>query len=803
MSIKKFSVMMLSALSLAALLNGCGSSSKESAISAGDVVARVGDGICVQCHSAVTDKLTGESIVAQYQKSAHYLGGQGCESCHGGGAQHNGVGPIPFATPDAARCATCHTETTSTVLALGMTQASSETNPSNPSNHANGGYEGVATGEPCYRCHTGEGAVLSNVAGYTGSYGLSGAAVGSTGSISTPASVLGNNAYKLIQDRDFSKFKGIQCSTCHEHGGVLRPVKTRDTTNNAVVAWDPNKNRKVDQFDLCTSCHNYLENDGTTLIASGSAAAGTKPATNFFLHNTAWYRIIASTHWDNPATTGTGGVNTPIEGYVIRKTGANPCFDCHGHEAKTNTRPDANPARPATTYTDWANSAHAGKLLANKIAASKNVDGTFKARSQTTVDDVMNAFTDNTTGTWGSYDWDAGNRGQCQRCHTATGAENFMKNPPKFNADGTNDVANGYYVAQAYVASTSTDPLRTVKNSKLNSFTHLAGWSRSSTGTVTSSAQNELLNCWGCHSNAGKGTLHKPGPFSFWYGNDKTNANPNGVLVTFPDSGNSNVCMTCHSGRTEIAQIIKNDNRDGSNVSIMYPHYMPSSLIVFGNGGYEYSGRSYAAPSFFAHNKIGISADGTGTTSGPCAGCHMTSANKHKFTNVTKDNAGVITGITSTLCATCHKGSFELTAAKLEEEKEGYEAALKALAAAFVPKGIYYDASTNNYFFSDPTARATANRVTNWKAIADTYSPAIDWKNLMGAAYNLYTLGHDAGFAHNRFYSKRLIWDSIDTVSNGALDDDVVAAITAQETAGRITAAESAAAKAYLGTARP
>jgi hypothetical protein len=404
------------------------------------------------------------------------------------------------------------------------------------------------------------------------------------------------------------------------------------------------------------------------------------------------------------------------------------------------------------------------------------------------VDAVMNAYTDDASSTWSHYDWDntgaagTSSRATCQRCHTATGAENFMKSPTQYNADGT-------IIAGSYNVTTPT-----------NTFNHLAGW----TTTTKRSSQNEVLYCWGCHSNSGKGVLHNPGPFKFWYGNTLTHAtNKNGVLVSFPDAKNSNTCMTCHSGRTEVAQIIKNDERDGTNASIMYPHYMASSLIVFQKGGFEFTGRSYAAPSYFAHDKIGLSAAGTGTTSGPCAGCHMSSPNKHKFTNVTKDGAGVITAITSTACATCHTGDYALTAAKLEEEKEGYDAALAALAAAFVPKGIYYDAHTNNYFFNDPSLRATANRITNWKAIADTYTPAISWKDLMGAAYNLYTLGHDAGWAHNRYYSKRLIWDSIDMIHNGALDNDITAAIDAQATAGRITAAQATAAKAYLGATRP
>ena len=138
MRIKKLSIMMLSALSMAVLLNGCGSSSKEGSVNLGDV-ALVGDTACTQCHSSVADKITGESLIAQYQKSAHYAGDLGCESCHGGGAMHNGVGPIPFATPDAARCATCHTGTNSTVLQAGLAMEGADIDPTNPSNHANGG----------------------------------------------------------------------------------------------------------------------------------------------------------------------------------------------------------------------------------------------------------------------------------------------------------------------------------------------------------------------------------------------------------------------------------------------------------------------------------------------------------------------------------------------------------------------------------------------------------------------------------------------------------------------------------------
>jgi len=731
MQMRRLAMMLCCTLPMAAMLYGCGSSNKSGS-GTPDTVATVGDTACVQCHSAAQDPLTGEGLIAQYNKSAHAsaasLNGTGCEACHGGGAQHNGVGPIAYPIPDATRCATCHTGTNSTVLQAGLAMAGAADDPTNPSNHANGGYEGVATGERCYRCHTGEGAVLSNVAGYTGD-----------------ANLINNNAYKLIQDRDFSKFGGITCNTCHQHGGALRAVNTRDGSGN-VVAWDPNGNRKVDQFDLCTSCHTYQNLDGT-LVASGTAASGTQPTTAPFYHNTAWYRVIASTHWDNPAT-GVGLASNLIEGYVIRKTGSNPCFDCHGHEAKTNTRPDDTPARPSTIYTDWAKSAHAGGLLNKKIDAAMNPDGTWKSRSQATVDAVMAAgVADETIGNaWAHYSWDdTASRGSCQRCHTSTGAANFMNNPATYDKTGAG-----------------------------NSFTHLSGW----TTTTKTSPQNEMLYCWGCHTNAGKGTLRNPGAITETY-SPATTGDP-ATVVTYPDVKGSNVCMSCHLGR-ETGDVIKNDQDADGVRSFVNSHYLAAGATLFGKSGYEYAGLSYAKPSYFAHDKIGSSAAAGTGSNGPCAGCHMTSPNSHSFNNVTK-TAGVITALTSTACITCHDGSHGAALAAgsadaatfLATEEHHYHAALDALEAALAAQGIHFYPA-HPYFYTEASVGGVkpATAFTDW---ASVYGLA-KWKDTMGAAFNYNLLHHDpGGYAHNRMYSKRLIFDAIDFIDNGVLDGTITVA---------------------------
>lgn len=717
------------------VLGGCGSSgNKEDDTSA---VSKVSEVACTTCHSTTVENLTGAPIVANYVSSKHNLSSVGCQDCHGAGGQHNGVGPIPYSDPTSpkdptkAQCYTCHSDKTS--------YASSK--------HAAGADEFE---QKCNRCHTHQGAVLADISGFTGDKAVMDALVGA------PAA--------LAEDVG----EHIKCTTCHE---------THKTDQLRTVAgWDPNgSGGATDQFDLCTSCHVYTNAAGT-LVTSGSGVY----STSAFYHSTAWYRIIPSTHYDNPLT-GVGLASTTIEGYNIRKNSANPCFDCHGHEFKTNTgnltRNEAGQytlkAVEATNYTDWAKSGHAGGLLTAKYAAQdaypKKSDGSYD-RSTGMTDAVFAAGVTGETGpAWEHYDWDASNRQSCQRCHTSTGVSNFL-------------------TAKGSVYDATYNPTG-VYNPANNDFSHLSGWTNVG-GVITSSPQNEMLYCWGCHSNAAKGTLRDPGALKVFLRGSSVSAN---VEVSFPDAKGSNVCLACHSGR-ETGESIKNNTDADGVLSFINSHYLPAGGTLYKKIGYEYAGQDYANASYFAHDKIG-STDAAGTGSnGPCAGCHMQTSNKHLFSPVAKDSAGVITAITSTACDTCHTGDYALTPAKLTEEEEEYEAAIEVAKAAMASKGIYFYAA-HPYWYQG--AGGTVGAYTNW---AGPYGLA-SWKDVIGAAFNINVLIHEpGGFAHNRYYIKRLLWDSIDFITNGTLGDlDMTATI---DGLASLTDAQKTAAKAYLGTAR-
>jgi hypothetical protein len=731
--VTKYSTVLAVSL-LAVVLAGCGAGNREGTNTLGGSalfgnVATVGDTPCIQCHSAVADSLTGETIVAQYQQnSPHDQQGLGCESCHGGGAMHNGVGPIPYSSPDANRCATCHTGTTGvafknsfgnmTTIAPLATNSNTEFTTSN---HAKG--TPSHTSGLCIRCHTHEGAVLSNKSGFTGD-----------------SNVLGNGAYgPPVVTSGYSAFT---CDTCHQHGGGLRGVSGRDNSGNLVL-WNPDKSNKTDQFNLCTSCHNLYNYNQTAVIASGTAASGTLN----FEHNTRWNRTLVTTHKEKGMatllklpfanmTSAADSSNTWITGYAIRMTKPatlisgvtyntdpsykGPCFDCHGHEAKTNTNNTTNDPTQATIHTDWGRSGHAGGLLNAKYTAA-----VANAKNAAEVDAVTAAYVDANTNSWSHYNWDStlkadgtDDRGACQKCHTATGVSNYLNSPSTY------------------------DQLK-------NNFTHLLGWNQKG----GSKRQNELLYCWGCHKDAGTGKLRNPGAIT------TTEYTYNSAAITFSDVSSSNTCVVCHSGRGNSDTIAATAAASRSTRNAA--HHAPAAATLFSAAshvGYEFPGASYANQSYFQHDKIGTSAAEAATgTSGPCVACHMGPSSSdgkpsHTLAVLSADGSAINN---QALCNKCHT-SHPMSVAVLTTEKAG------ATNATLLLSDILKQANgQTNYQLTDMTASAFFKGAT---------ATVGDYGAFQNSLYN----GTDVGaYAHNRYYLKRLIFDSIDWAKNGQLTGSI------------------------------
>ncbi|MEW6486985.1 MAG: hypothetical protein AB1578_03600 [Thermodesulfobacteriota bacterium] len=416
-------------------------------------------------------------------------------------------------------------------------------------------------------------------------------------------------------------------------------------------------------------------------------------------------RIIYDTHFDDPAT-------PEIEGYNLKAASARTCRDCH----------DVHAADP-TIHRQWARSGHGGRIGAVKAAArAENQGEGADVAIRTAGLSKANAYP------WTGYPWKDGvgpwamDLKPCQRCHTATGFANFATDPSRYSA-------------------------------ARNDYSYLAG------------AQQEILYCWGCHSDSAGG-LRTPGPIPFTY--------PGVPAGAYPDVAGSNLCLGCHTGLASGRAIRAQTGLGNLGASGVLPHYLLAGGVLFGGTGetpglgYEFPGREYVLPATERHYQIGRPGlvDTPTGSQGPCVGCHFSSAEPHTLAAARHDPVtGAVFAIESQACAACHQvvpglGDFRLTPQILEGKRAGF------LAAVAVLKELLW---SQGYGVQDDWPYFTR---TNWGEDDEA------GRNTLGAAFNFALLSHEPGaYVHNPYYAKQLLYDTIDWVANGALDHGVLSAI--------------------------
>jgi hypothetical protein len=317
---------------------------------------------------------------------------------------------------------------------------------------------------------------------------------------------------------------------------------------------------------------------------------------------------------------------------------------------------------------------------------------------------------------WKNYDWRSASRAACQRCHVGT------------------------------VFAAKVDDL----NNTTNYF-----------AAAAAGKPSEVLNCGTCHSDVAAGT---PRAAASAFTVNLTN----GATVSYDVPGASAICARCHGGR-ETGDSIKLDADVDGVRGFLNSHYLTAGGTVYNKTGYEFDGQSYDNLGY--HKNVG-SANVAGTgTNGPCVACHMSEGHGHTWDFVTKDVDGKITANNSTACVKCHDS---LTGVKLQATKDSLQASLDALKAALEAKGIYFY-EAHPYFYTAPYQAYTPPTVnpnvafTNWAGVYGLAS----WKDVMGAAFNYNLVKHDPGaYAHNRQYAQKLIFDSIDFLNDGLIDND-------------------------------
>jgi hypothetical protein len=517
------------------------------------------------------------------------------------------------------------------------------------------------------------------------------------------------------------------CSRCHSDEGAQTYISVVNGTEsfssiNALMAGQQNIGDPA--VVQCRTCHDKHNPD--TLMGTKATGLPASWSDEFKTCN-ACHQLLKADATPNTAAFHNPSVNT-AQGSVNRII-----TDTHYDDPAT-VDIEGYIVDPTSTHSPSAGNTNRGTC--RDCHNPHNADTTINrewARSAhggfiATVKDANGngAVTDSIAPAWAHYDFKIPSRADCQRCHTSTGFRNMANDPAGYNA------VNNVFVA---------------------------------TGN-----QKEMLYCWACHTS-NRGNLRNPGTFVM----PPSYALPPGRSIPTNLSG-SFVCLNCHAGR-ETAQFIKNNYTDativGMNFGSFNSHYLAAGGILLRTVGYEYDSRDYSNTAAFEHDLIGIVIEGTGTN-GPCVGCHMKSSESHLFEAVERDAGGAITGIPAldTICARCHGViTATMSASVLNDLDIGYNSSLGVLTGVLAKKGIYYNKALHPYFYNtpDPALQTSDNTFTNWPNM-----------NTLGAAFNLNLLAHQPGaFAHNSAYTKRLIYDSIDFLDDGALNNSVQTTLNA------------------------
>ncbi|MDH3390754.1 MAG: multiheme c-type cytochrome, partial [Desulfobulbaceae bacterium] len=545
------------------------------------------DAACLECHDPIGDGPLIEGLINSLDVPAEGLAAVTCEVCHGSGIDHYGIGPIPDPTPDYTVCGECHD---STIPHISNPETIGIAEDYVASKHAE---SGDRNDPRCVKCHTDEGGRKYK-------------------NVHTAAQLY---AVALPLAGDISP---IQCRTCHDshNAGELQLGESEIELEFSGDDFDASA-----EYATCTNCHqphNAAIYTDPLILADLDDTDG--PNGDLIYHGKRYNRVIANTHYDDPATTDV------IEGYTMDPENERVCRDCHNvHESRT------------AINVDWAESGHGGFLhLVKDDAAASSGDPIRR-----TYQDIYNVRTAGAHGgdpadlgfaaAWVYYDWDATtkydapdivlDRGDCQRCHTATGAKNYMTNPATY------------------------DPLN-------NNFSHLEDWSLDGgpDGETVSSGQNEMLYCWGCHTD-NAGGLRNPGAITEEY--------DAAVTVEYPDVNGSNICMTCHLGR-ETGEVVK-QKTGFDDERFVNSHYLAAGGTVFGTTGYTFGTRDYSIPAGDTHAFLGLGLTGNAVvdadyTNGPCVTCHFGSGDgSHTLSPFTEYPGGTLDDVAlNPVCVNCH-----------------------------------------------------------------------------------------------------------------------------------------------------
>lgn len=331
----------------------------------------------------------------------------------------------------------------------------------------------------------------------------------------------------------------------------------------------------------------------------------------------------------------------------------------------------------------------------------------------------------------------------------------------------------------------------------------------SATWASAGDSGREAIGCPTCHIK-GRFAVKSPPAYIAPYNG---NLNPK----TFPNAGESNLCIACHSGRESEDSFASFSNY--TNVSFKNSHYKAGAALMYMAVGFRsftsldtvipastpttYRKTLYpdntTVPTYgisggvsSTHRKLGttlINGDSHNTAffvpgvadgNGPCVTCHLNVKGVNKRA-ATGHSWAIDANAFNQLCINCHdeEAGVPLTGTNfqtlfLEEQAVGFIDALGLISYLLETNyKIRYNPDAYPYFFDldkDPAGKTAVKDWTRSKMFGGVYNQVLG-KRVMGAAFNLNLLKKDkAAFAHSRTYTRRLIFDTIDYLDDRTLN---------------------------------
>lgn len=744
------------------------------------------DTTCASCHDQLSEGETIERFALDTGIPALGTSNRplvACESCHGGGGNHFGLGPLPFPRSDSTMCDNCHNAnmpssgpndhlTITGNPELGRIgedyAATGHARSINSHVYVSGSTTDVTA--RCSRCHTDEGAkrYISVVNG-----------------TDDHDTVVANMTGKS----NVSDASPVQCRTCHVNAGH---GTSRLLGENATASAFPSGSSI--EFMTCTSCHQLLKADGTRLDAAYHSPydAGGVPVNAYGSVE----EVIADTHYDDPSTQN-------IEGYIVDPAGTHSaapantnqgaCRDCHNpHNADL------------TINRQWARSAHGGEILQAKEEATNAYTATVGAAGDP----------------WQHYLWTQSSRAACQRCHTATGFRNFANNQAGYDADdntipdtANTFVATGSQLELLYCWACHTDNVGGIRNPGQITANYDVTISNQRRAEVhyTYPDVSKSNVCMGCHTGRESGesismlNTGQPGTTSVDFSNlsfiNSHYLTAGGTVFTVtgyeysgrsydnpasykhdkigttaaPNTGTSGPCVGCHMSATE-SHLFLPVTKDENDVITAVTSPVCSRCHPGGEA------ISLTAASLENQKKLMADALEALQRQLDSKGYYFRNAYPYFYQpRVTTGTVSVTTGSTVVTGSGTSWSSAGIVV-NADQFKVNLDGNFYTIASVDSDTQI-----TLSTAYTGPTVTGATysiiktTAVTDWRSTGDTDTTGnTTGKNNMGAAFNYNLLEHDPGaYAHNRYYAKRLIYDAIDWLDDNNMNNSVAATLNA------------------------